>query len=361
MKWRTSAWILACCLAAPSFAAQLHVPSEYPTIQAALAVAGYGDTILLAPGSYSGEGFVNLAGSFYYGQLTSTAGPESTVINLEGERFWSGDVAVRNLTLSGGSTAVEGRWLDFYNCRFVNNDLGISVVTPDCQSQFSAGGCVFIDNDTAVAIEKNNSGYALFSRCIFLRNVLGIHQYGHECGSIYCVFSIFAYNETAVQADSSNIYHFGGISYYNSSLGNLILGGPPNCELIWPPTQRYVNVDDLGETFSLTSSFADPLFCDTTLAVGSDVYVYSPALKENSGCTNDAGNVSVGCGCGDADMSHEINVADLTFLVGYLFQGGPAPAPIEAGEMDGQTGVYITDLTYIIDFLFLGGPSPLCP
>ncbi|MEW5995397.1 MAG: hypothetical protein AB1744_13525, partial [Candidatus Zixiibacteriota bacterium] len=69
----------------------------------------------------------------------------------------------------------------------------------------------------------------------------------------------------------------------------------------------------------------------------------------------------VGCDCGNADMEMGINVADLTFLVAYLFQGGPAPSPYEAGETDGQPGVYITDITYLVAFLFQGGPAPVCP
>jgi hypothetical protein len=52
------------------------------------------------------------------------------------------------------------------------------------------------------------------------------------------------------------------------------------------------------------------------------------------------------------------NVADLTYLVYYLFRGGPAPPVMEAADMDGVSGVNVADLTYLVDYLFRGGPPP---
>ncbi len=62
----------------------------------------------------------------------------------------------------------------------------------------------------------------------------------------------------------------------------------------------------------------------------------------------------------------EVDVADLTYLVAYLFQGGPAPLCLEEGNVDGIVGVGgpvdVADLTYLVAYLFLGGPAPApCP
>jgi len=62
----------------------------------------------------------------------------------------------------------------------------------------------------------------------------------------------------------------------------------------------------------------------------------------------------------------EIDVADLTYLVNYLFQGGPAPPCIDEGNADGIVGpggpIDVADLTYLVDYLFQGGPAPpACP
>jgi hypothetical protein len=64
--------------------------------------------------------------------------------------------------------------------------------------------------------------------------------------------------------------------------------------------------------------------------------------------------------CGDIDNSGGVDVADLTYLVDYLFRGGPAPAVPEAADVDGSGGIDVADLTYLVDYLFRGGPEPVC-
>ncbi len=64
---------------------------------------------------------------------------------------------------------------------------------------------------------------------------------------------------------------------------------------------------------------------------------------------------------GDADGSGTVNVADVTYLVNYLFKGGPAPNPLELGDADCSGTINVADLTFLIDYLFKGGPAPDCP
>ncbi|HWR84339.1 MAG TPA: SBBP repeat-containing protein [Candidatus Deferrimicrobium sp.] len=72
--------------------------------------------------------------------------------------------------------------------------------------------------------------------------------------------------------------------------------------------------------------------------------------------------------CGDIDAisgpAGPVDVADLTYLVAYLFQGGAAPPVLAAANVDGIIGpagpVDVADLTYLVAYLFLAGAAPVC-
>jgi len=72
-------------------------------------------------------------------------------------------------------------------------------------------------------------------------------------------------------------------------------------------------------------------------------------------CIGIRGNVN-------GDQGEAISVADLTFLVDYLFFGGAAPPCFEEGDVDGSGAINVADLTYLVDFMFFAGPDPPpCP
>lgn len=62
---------------------------------------------------------------------------------------------------------------------------------------------------------------------------------------------------------------------------------------------------------------------------------------------------------GDADGSSTVNILDVTFVINYLYKGGPAPAPAEAGDANGNSTVNLLDVTYLINHLYKGGPPPV--
>jgi parallel beta-helix repeat protein len=64
--------------------------------------------------------------------------------------------------------------------------------------------------------------------------------------------------------------------------------------------------------------------------------------------------------CGDANGDEKITVADVVYLVAYLFKHGPAPAPLARGDANGDGKVTISDVVYLVAFLFKHGPSPIC-
>jgi len=65
--------------------------------------------------------------------------------------------------------------------------------------------------------------------------------------------------------------------------------------------------------------------------------------------------------CGDVDGNgSSANIGDLTYLVDYLFRGGPPPPIMDAANVNATNGINIADLTYLISYLFRGGPEPVC-
>ncbi len=63
---------------------------------------------------------------------------------------------------------------------------------------------------------------------------------------------------------------------------------------------------------------------------------------------------------GDANGDTIIDLADVIYLINYLFRGGPAPSPLEAGDANCDTLVNIDDVIYLINYLYKGGPPPPC-
>ena len=61
-----------------------------------------------------------------------------------------------------------------------------------------------------------------------------------------------------------------------------------------------------------------------------------------------------------------VDVADLTYLVAFLWQGGVDPPCMEEANVDGVMGPFgpvdVADITYLVAFLWEGGaPPPPCP
>ena len=61
---------------------------------------------------------------------------------------------------------------------------------------------------------------------------------------------------------------------------------------------------------------------------------------------------------GDANGSGFISVADVVFLVNYIFSGGSAPNPLYMGDADCSGAISISDAVFLIRYIFSGGPEP---
>ncbi len=94
-----------------------------------------------------------------------------------------------------------------------------------------------------------------------------------------------------------------------------------------------------------------------------------PEVHNPEQADTDGDGVGDACCCqvrGDVDDTSgaggPVDVADLTFLIAYLFQGGPSPSCPEQANVDAiitvGIGVDVGDLAFLASYLFLSGPTP---
>jgi parallel beta-helix repeat protein len=164
----------------------LVVPTDYPTIQAAIDMAVIGDTILLLDGTYTGVGNKDLD---YLGKaitVQSLSGdPNAVIIDCEGEgrgfHFHNGEgtgsvlkgvtITNGNQTSYGGGAYCDGTSPVFENCIFVANKAG------------SSGG----------GVAMRNSSSPRFTECSFISNISssgggGVYCTGGSPTFLHCTF-----------------------------------------------------------------------------------------------------------------------------------------------------------------------------
>jgi len=61
---------------------------------------------------------------------------------------------------------------------------------------------------------------------------------------------------------------------------------------------------------------------------------------------------------GDPSGNEAINLLDITYLINYLYKGGPPPIPEAAGDADCNMAINILDVTYLIYYLYKDGNPP---
>jgi hypothetical protein len=64
---------------------------------------------------------------------------------------------------------------------------------------------------------------------------------------------------------------------------------------------------------------------------------------------------------GDANADGVINVADVVYLVNFLYRNGDPPRPMEAGDANCDGIVNVADVVYLVNYLYRGGDPPGCP
>jgi hypothetical protein len=152
-----------------------------------------------------------------------------------------------------------------------------------------------------------------------------------------------------------------------------------NCVTIYNPDQADSDNDDVGDLCDNCPAAYNPSQTDGDGDGIGDVCDNCPADYNPS--QDDADGDGVGEVCddcpgdfyqcclgprvpGDVNCDGLCNISDVTYLINYLFQGGPPPCPFwTAGDANCDGAVNISDVNYLINYLFNGGPPPCdqCP
>ncbi len=94
----------------------------------------------------------------------------------------------------------------------------------------------------------------------------------------------------------------------------------------------------------------------------------SDAVDISSGLSADANGDGIPdeCQCtpfvrGEINVDGSVDLSDAIALLLHLFDGGPAPDPVDRGDVNSSGGIDLSDVVYLVEYLFQGGAAPGFP
>jgi parallel beta-helix repeat protein len=321
-------------------AVERHVPSEYSTIQASINVSSNGDVVIIAPGTYTGDGNrdIDFLGKAIIVRSTDPNDPcivATTIIDCNsteanphrGFRFISNENANSILsgftiinayyTGDGGGIYCNGSNPTISHCTISNC---VAHNSANLYQEHGGGICLngssptithcIIKENTANgggAIYCNNNSNPIINNCILTDNT--VSDYG---GGINCWDSRPAISHCTISGNSAGVG--GGISYgsnCNLSASHCIIWGNSNGDFVkttsvevWPT----VSYSDVGGSYAGTGNIAsDPLFINP--ATGDyHIAAHSPCI--------DTGDPSYAGAPGEIDIDGDPRVVNSRIDIG---------------------------------------------
>ena len=228
----------------------LTVPGQYPTIQAAIDASGSGDTINVAPGTYSAVGDFNLSVGVSNLTIESTGGAAATILNNAGG---SRDNQKQTVTFSGAQAA--SAVLKGFTIENSNHDLGGAVTIVDTSVTISQ--CVFIGNfadaegGAIAVISDSATAGATITRCAFLENAAGDTSVSSGFGgAVECIVNSPGLAQNVVMTNcvfDANVSSYDGgaidVAGYDSSNPRVSV---INCSFVKNNAGGFVAPDEVG-------------------------------------------------------------------------------------------------------------------
>ena len=349
----------------------LHVPGQYPTIQAAMTAAVSGDTVLVADGTYTGAGNTNL--SFFSKPITvrSQSGPETCIIDCGGDSvaFWlSGDppeAIIDGFTITnGGGYPGGGLYMYYFGDATIRN----CIITGNA-SDFAGGGGVLCEGACPT-----------FINCTITLNNAAVAG----GGGVFCTMSSPTFRNCTIAGNGTGGLG-GAIACTEGSFPTFVNS------IIWGNGLDQIHIDDFSALTAIHSDIqggwpgtgnidGDPQFVDVA---NGDVHLASGAPPIDAGCNlglmnlantdldgdfrfaDDPGTVDTGCGMpvivdmgayeyqgipfdvklGDIDGDGVVGTADLLAL---LAAWGPTRGPCALADLDLTGAVGTSDLLILL-------------
>ncbi len=312
------------------------VPSEYPSIGEALAIALEGDTILVAPGIYGGENNRNLEFRGENVVLISSAGAEQTIIDCEEQgRAFLLHFGESSQTVIDGFTITGGRATDELTGGSRGGGILIHAASPtlrnlvirDCQVAEGYGGGMAIEecssimdgihfiNNEVPGFGGNGGGLHMNDATPLMAHLFFHNNYAYRYGGAICALGSHYNIIHATIVSNTAGWGGGGLAgteVYNaimtasiiaenrSTIGGAVFHGNYfytcdfECSLFFDNDELPFGGNFESPIGSDGNLDSDPMFCDPgngNFELRSD----SPCLPENNDCGVQIGAFGEGC------------------------------------------------------------------
>ncbi len=372
---------LAAALALTAGAADLHVPSQHATIQAAIDAAAPGDAVIVAAGVYGGPGNRDIDFGGKAITVRSAGGPAVTIIQVQatpehparGVRFVSGEgptSVLEGFTITGGATP-PGAIADDFNGGGILVNNGSSPVIRNCVIAGNQCGCwgagICVSNGSPTIIDcalldnrADDNGGGLFAWGNGTPLVINTLIAGNDGGSTGGGVALFTSGTTIVNSTitGNTADAAPGVHVFGSTIVNSIVWGNGTGQILGNPLISFSNVQ--GGFAGPGNVDVDPQFVD---APGGDYHLspVSPLVDAGSTAMVPAWvtvdpdgdprvigpRVDIGADemllAGDLDFDGGVGVGDLLLL---LQAWGPCGGC--AADLNGDGAVDLADLILVL-------------